>query len=207
MHLKTVAISIPVEPSIFEMIFSPENQYAIVCVGVSQSKSTPNSYKFASINFETEKMENYHDVSLLSNVSYVIQHEKDADTVLICHGNNISIVNSQGKPRASRRASSELHFDCEVRSLVCLQDSVLAFHEHGMQGRSLKDNEVSQEVYDQTRSFRVIGSDRLIVLQSRPSLSSDSDHHLSQSIGALTTTSPFSSSPCDLHILMGHENS
>ncbi len=43
---------------------------------------------------------------------------------------------------------------------VCLQDSVLAFHEHGMQGRSLKDNEVTQEVYDHTRSFRVIGSDR-----------------------------------------------
>jgi len=91
---------------------------------------------------------------------------------------NITIVNSQGKPRTSRRTLSELHFDCEVRSLgkekkqnnikfiyfvffeVCLQDSVLAFHEHGMQGRSLKDNEVTQEVYDQTRSFRVIGSDR-----------------------------------------------
>ncbi|CAF1132541.1 unnamed protein product [Adineta steineri] len=205
MHLKTVAISIPAEPPIFEMIFSPENQYAIVCIGVSKSKSCPNAYKFASVNFETERMENYHDVSLLSDVSYVIQHEKDADTVLICDGNNITIVNSQGKPRTSKRTVSELHFDCDVRSLVCLQDSVLAFHEHGMQGRSLKDNEVTQEVYDQTRSFRVIGSDRLVVLQSRPSLSSDIDNHLSQSISALTTT-PFSSSPCDLHILMGHEN-
>ncbi|CAF0987042.1 unnamed protein product [Rotaria sordida] len=208
MHLKTVSISIPAEPPIFEMIFSPENQYAIVCIGVSKSKSVANSYKFASINFETEKMENYHDVSLLSDVSYVLQHEKDADTVLICHGNNIAIVNSQGKPRTSRRTLSELHFDCEVRSLVCLQDSVLAFHEHGMQGRSLKDNEVIQEVYDHTRSFRVIGSDRLIVLQSRPSLSSkssDIDNNLTQSITALTTAS-FSTSPCDLHILMGHEN-
>ncbi|CAF3397008.1 unnamed protein product [Rotaria sp. Silwood1] len=208
MHLKTVSISIPAEPPIFEMIFSPENQYAIVCIGVSKSKSTANSYKFASINFETEKMENYHDVALLSDVSYVLQHEKDADTVLICHGNYITIVNSQGKPRTSRRTLSELHFDCEVRSLVCLQDSVLAFHEHGMQGRSLKDNEVTQEVYDHTRSFRVIGSDRLIVLQSRPSLSSkssDIDNNLTQSISQLTTAS-FSTSPCDLHILMGHEN-
>ena len=99
-----------------------------------------------------------------------------------------------------------------------------------MQGRSLKDNEVTQEINDQTRSFRVIGSDRyvfsenhiscsqinlccffcnrLIVLQSRPSLSlksSDTDDHLLQSMSALTTT-PFSFSPCDLHILMGHEN-
>ncbi|CAF4449415.1 unnamed protein product [Rotaria magnacalcarata] len=119
--------------------------------------------------------------------------------------NNITIVNSQGKPRTSRRTLSELHFDCEVRSLVCLQDSVLAFHEHGMQGRNLKDNEVTQEVYDHTRSFRVIGSDRLIVLQSRPSLSSKSENNPTQSMSALTTA-PFSSTPCDLHILMGHEN-
>jgi len=193
MHLKTVSISIPVEPPIFEMIFSPENQYAIVCVGVSKSKTSPNAYKFASINFESEKMENYYDVSLLSDVSYVLQHEKDADTVLICHENQITIVNSQGKCRTSRRLLHELHFDCEVRSLVCLQDSVLAFHEHGMQGRSLKDNEVTQEVYDQTRSFRVIGSDRLIVLQSRPTTSN-------------STTSSDGNSPCDLYILMGHEN-
>ena len=72
-------------------------------------------------------------VSLLSDVSYVIQHEKDADTVLICHESkcwnqpwttqtdscldNITVVSSQGKPRTSKRTVSELHFDCEVRSL------------------------------------------------------------------------------------------
>ncbi|CAF1561961.1 unnamed protein product, partial [Adineta steineri] len=48
----------PAEPRIFETIFSPENQYAFVCIGVSKSKSATNSYKFAGINFETEKIEN-----------------------------------------------------------------------------------------------------------------------------------------------------
>lgn len=43
---------------------------------------------------------------------------------------------------------------------------------------------------------------RLIVLQSRPSLASD---NLTQSMNASATTS-FSTTPCDLHILMGHEN-
>ncbi|CAF1062813.1 unnamed protein product [Rotaria sordida] len=193
MNLKTVSISIPVEPKIFQMIFSTDNQYAYVCVGVSKSKSSPNSYKFAAINFETEKVENYDNVSLLSNVSRVIQHEKDADTVLICQGNHINIVNSQGKPHTNRHILSELYFDYEIQSLVCLQDSVLAFHKHGMQGRSLKDNKVTQEIYDQTRSFRVIGNDRLVVLQSR-------SFDQLQSFSALNTI------PSDLHILMGHEN-
>ncbi|CAF1426696.1 unnamed protein product [Didymodactylos carnosus] len=142
MHLKRMDVSIPPEPPIFEMLFSHDHSYAQLCIGVTRSKSSTNTFKFASVNFETEKLENYNDGSFLPNMSHLIQLEKDAETVLICHGNNITIVNSQGRPRTSRRLLSELHFDCEVRSLVCLQDSVLAFHEHGMQGRSLKDNEV-----------------------------------------------------------------
>ena len=84
-----------------------------------------------------------------------------------------------------------MNFNYEVRSLVCLPDSVLAFHEHGMQGKSLKTNEITQEIYDQTRSFRVISRDRMIALQSRPT---------NQSASASNNT------PWDLHLLMGHEN-
>ncbi|CAM4789742.1 unnamed protein product [Rotaria magnacalcarata] len=193
MILKTVSISIPFEPKVFQMIFSPENQYAYICIGVSKSKSPPNSFKFAIINFETERVENYDDVPLVSNVSQVKQHEKDADTVLICQDNHINIVNTQGKPQKNRQILSELNFGYAIQSLVCLQDCVLAFHQHGMQGRSLKHNEITQEIYDQTRSFRVIGNDRLVVLQSRPL-------NQLQLYGALNTI------PSDLHILMGHEN-
>ena len=43
---------------------------------------------------------------------------------------------------------------------VCLADSVLAFHKHGMQGRSFKSNEVTQEIGDRSRIFKLLGSDR-----------------------------------------------
>ena len=43
---------------------------------------------------------------------------------------------------------------------VCLADSVLAFHKHGMQGRSFKNSEVTQEIFDRTRIFKLLGSDR-----------------------------------------------
>lgn len=46
---------------------------------------------------------------------------------------------------------------------VCLTDSVLAFHEHGMQGRSFKNGEITQEIIDNSRVFRLLGSDRYVV--------------------------------------------
>uniref|UniRef100_A0A671NMV7 non-specific serine/threonine protein kinase n=1 Tax=Sinocyclocheilus anshuiensis TaxID=1608454 RepID=A0A671NMV7_9TELE len=71
--------------------------------------------------------------------------------------------------------------------LVCLQDSVLAFWRHGMQGRSFKSNEITQEISDNSRIFRLLGSDRVVVLESRP------------------TDNPTAHS--NLYILAGHENS
>uniref|UniRef100_A0A673N6S3 Mitogen-activated protein kinase kinase kinase kinase 5-like n=1 Tax=Sinocyclocheilus rhinocerous TaxID=307959 RepID=A0A673N6S3_9TELE len=75
--------------------------------------------------------------------------------------------------------------------LVCLdmslQDSVLAFWKHGMQGKNFKSNEVTQEISDPSRVFRLLGSDRVVVLESRP------------------TDNPTALS--NLYILAGHENS
>uniref|UniRef100_A0A7N6AMF6 Mitogen-activated protein kinase kinase kinase kinase n=1 Tax=Anabas testudineus TaxID=64144 RepID=A0A7N6AMF6_ANATE len=81
--------------------------------------------------------------------------------------------------------SSSFLFNCFFA--VCLQDSVLAFWRHGMQGRSFKTNEITQEISDSTRIFRLLGSDRVVVLESRP------------------TDNPTAHS--NLYILAGHENS
>lgn len=43
---------------------------------------------------------------------------------------------------------------------VCLPDSVLAFHKHGMQGKSLRNGEITQEIKDMSRTYRLLGSDK-----------------------------------------------
>ena len=90
----------------------------------------------------------------------------------------VKVVNLQGKLKSSKRQASELHFDFTIsyigkllfhiekpdliclNYLVCLTDSVLAFHKQGMQGRSFKNNEVTQEICDRSRIFKLVGSDR-----------------------------------------------
>ena len=56
---------------------------------------------------------------------------------------DVKVVNLNGRPKSCKRLATELHFDFKVDSLVVLQDSVLAFYKHGMQGRSFRSNEVS----------------------------------------------------------------
>jgi len=148
----------------------------------------------------------------LVNVQAVVQLEKD--TILVCYDSVVKVVNLQGKLKSNKRQTSELHFDFPIDNIVVLADSVLAFHKHGMQGRSFKTGEITQEICDRTRVFKLLGSDRVIAVQSE-----DTESEMDQS-GTLTTsanlsrqTSTSSASNQDLDqetgvnifILAGHE--
>ncbi|GAB5578052.1 mitogen-activated protein kinase kinase kinase kinase 2 isoform X1 [Prionailurus iriomotensis] len=109
----------------------------------------------------------------------------DRDTVLVCFDRCVRIVNLLGEPTAT--LAPVLTFDFPIETVVCLQDSVLAFWSHGMQGRSLDTNEVTQEITDETRIFRVLGAHRDIILESIP------------------TDNPGAHS--NLYILTGHQSS
>ncbi|XP_064408735.1 mitogen-activated protein kinase kinase kinase kinase 3 [Latimeria chalumnae] len=61
-----------------------------------------------------------------------------------------------------------MRFNFSVESIVCFPDSILAFWKHGMQARCLQSAEVIQELKDQSRTFRLLDSERMIVLESRP---------------------------------------
>uniref|UniRef100_A0A4W5JAM1 Uncharacterized protein n=1 Tax=Hucho hucho TaxID=62062 RepID=A0A4W5JAM1_9TELE len=53
-----------------------------------------------------------------------------------------------GRLKSNKKLASELSFDFAIGSVVCLQDSVLAFWKHGMQGKSFKSNEVGVTVVE-----------------------------------------------------------
>ncbi|XP_031697514.1 mitogen-activated protein kinase kinase kinase kinase 3-like [Anarrhichthys ocellatus] len=97
------------------------------------------------------------------------------------------MVNLEGKQKSNKKLSAELTFNFQIESIVCLQDSVLAFWRHGMQGRNFRANEITQEISDMSRMFHLLGSDRVVVLESR------------------ATDNPTEHS--NLYILAGHENS
>jgi hypothetical protein len=195
------------------MVITPEKEYPIVCVNIRKGFDG-RSLKLDMVNLnspafphqspdpsadssglDTEEstgpMDGYATVvprHELMNVQAVVQLEKD--TILVCYDNMVKVINLQGKVKSSKRQTSELHFDFSISNIVVLADSVLAFHKHGMQGRSFKNGDITQEICDRTRIFKLLGSDRVVTLSSHPT-----DMRYSSETGL------------NLYVLAGHENS
>lgn len=73
---------------------------------------------------------------------------------------------SKGLPhfmRHKKKSNKQTNKNCFRFLLVCLPDSILAFHKNGMQGRSLKNGEITQEISDMSRTYRLLGSDKYVL--------------------------------------------
>ncbi|KAM4694767.1 mitogen-activated protein kinase kinase kinase kinase 3 isoform 8-T8 [Discoglossus pictus] len=185
MLIKHIDFPLPCPLMMLEMLVVPEQEYPMICVSVSRGTDFNQVVRFETVNPNSTSSWFTETDTPQTDVVHVTQLERD--TILVCLDRCIKIVNLQGRLKSSRKLSSELTFDFQIESTVCLQDSVLAFWKHGMQGRSFRSNEITQEISDNTRIFRLLGSDRVVVLESRP------------------TDNPTANS--NLYILAGHENS
>ncbi|XP_051528010.1 mitogen-activated protein kinase kinase kinase kinase 3-like isoform X3 [Myxocyprinus asiaticus] len=185
MLVKSIDFPLPCPLEVFEMLVVPEHQYPLICIAVSEGTEFNQVVRFETLNPNSTSNWFTDSDTPQSCVIHVTQLERD--TILVCMDRCIKIVNLQGRLKSSRKLSAELTFNFQIESIVCLQDSVLAFWRHGMQGRSFKSNEITQEISDNSRIFRLLGSDRVVVLESRP------------------TDNPTAHS--NLYILAGHENS
>ncbi|XP_047198207.1 mitogen-activated protein kinase kinase kinase kinase 3 isoform X7 [Hippoglossus stenolepis] len=203
MLIKNIDFPLPCPLEVFEMLVVPEQTYPLICVAVSKGTEPSQVVRFGTVNPNCTSSWFTEEDTPQTCVIHVTQLERD--TILVCLDRCIKIVNLQGRLKSSRKLSAELTFNFQIEATVCLQDSVLAFWRHGMQGRSFKTNEITQEISDSTRIFRLLGSDRradcrhpeagdrgislprVVVLESRP------------------TDNPTAHS--NLYILAGHENS
>uniref|UniRef100_A0A6Q2X062 Mitogen-activated protein kinase kinase kinase kinase n=1 Tax=Esox lucius TaxID=8010 RepID=A0A6Q2X062_ESOLU len=186
MQLKNIDIRLPDSLPIFELLVIATDEFPQLCVGVrdcSPGEGKPPANQ--QLKFDIIELNGTPNSSPGSTEKAVQATQLDRDTILIALEKTVKIANLQGLP--SKQLASELVFDFPIETLICLQDSVLAFWKHGLKGRSLHTNEVTQEITDESRVFRVLGTNRDIVLQSTP------------------TEDP--SAMSNLYILTGHESS
>ncbi|XP_062240177.1 mitogen-activated protein kinase kinase kinase kinase 2 isoform X3 [Platichthys flesus] len=185
MHLKHIAMRLPDSLPVFELLVLVTDEFPQLCVGVREcSNGKPSTSQ--QLQFDIIEL-NGTPVSVPDSGALRAEQvtQLDRDTVLIAVEKTVRIVNLRGLP--SKELAAEMVFDFPIETLVCLQDSVLAFWKHGLKGKSFHSNEVTQEITDESRVFRVLGTSRDIILHSIP------------------TDDP--SALSNLYILTGHESS
>ncbi|XP_064205406.1 mitogen-activated protein kinase kinase kinase kinase 6 isoform X2 [Anguilla rostrata] len=167
MQLKHIAVCLPEPLPIFELLVREADELPQVCVGVREGTSgeagLPSEHKleFDIIPLTSDTASTPADISSLK-AGQVTQ--LDRDTILITLEKTVKVVTLLGLP--CREITSDLTFDFAIETLVCLQDSVLAFWKHGLVGRSLQNNEITQEITDESRIFRVLGTNRHVNVET-----------------------------------------
>ncbi|XP_037614822.1 mitogen-activated protein kinase kinase kinase kinase 2 isoform X6 [Sebastes umbrosus] len=185
MHLKHIPMKLPESLPIFELLVLVSDEFPQLCVGVRDCSNGKRPIS-QQLKFDIIELNSTPISAPESGALGAVQvTQMDRDTVLIALEQTVKIVNLRGLP--SKELAAEMVFDFPIEALVCLQDSVLAFWKHGLKGRSFQSNEVTQEITDESRAFRVLGTNRDIILQSTP------------------TDDP--SALSNLYILTGHESS
>ncbi|XP_069665574.1 LOW QUALITY PROTEIN: mitogen-activated protein kinase kinase kinase kinase 2 [Haliaeetus albicilla] len=188
--LKRVAVPLSPPPGLFELLVVPGEAYPQICLGATDPQTCGGGTELgpprSRLHFQLLGMGGPPEIPL-APPGRAATHltQVDRDTVLVCFERCVRVVDLGGHPPPA--LDPQLTFDFPVETLVCLQDSVLAFGRHGVQGRSLRGNQVTQEVMDESRIFRVLGADRDIILESRPAGDPQA--------------------PTSLHLLTGHQSS
>uniref|UniRef100_A0A0K0FKW5 Mitogen-activated protein kinase kinase kinase kinase n=1 Tax=Strongyloides venezuelensis TaxID=75913 RepID=A0A0K0FKW5_STRVS len=112
----------------------------------------------------------------------------DANTILLSYNNKVFFIDMDGNLKRRVRGPNTFIFTFNIDAILVLSDSFLAFHRHGIEGRSLKTGDMTQDLCDHTKFYQLIGVDSMVVLKIRQ----------------VKTTATSDSRYCDLAILTGH---
>lgn len=183
MKVQYYDVDIPSPPPLFEPLVKQDLEYPMICVGVRGLADGSLHFECVNLNSLSNWFTELPEGRKIE-VDSVDHLEKD--TVLVSFNNMVKFVNLEGKTKQFRRQLSEIHFDIKPESVVCLQGSVLAFHEHGLQGRSLHSGKINVEMNDPRRTFRLLGCESIAVVESKPADNPNA--------------------PCNLYILASNRN-
>lgn len=167
MLIKDFDFPLPSPLRVFEMLVAQDQEYPLVCIGISRNMNSvcpvhleiinlnSNTSWFTSADAENRSMER------------VQVNQLDCDTLLVLIENMVHMVNIDGALKSSRKLQTEVNFPWEVESVVYVEDTLLALWKHGWQRRGELSSEILQEITEPRKIFRIIGSDRMVVLETR----------------------------------------
>uniref|UniRef100_A0A3B1ISZ6 CNH domain-containing protein n=1 Tax=Astyanax mexicanus TaxID=7994 RepID=A0A3B1ISZ6_ASTMX len=169
MLIKHFDFPLPNPLRVFEMVVVPEQEYPMVCIGVNRGQSPSQPVRMENINLNSNTSW-FTNTGLEAQSAEKVQlNQLDSNTLLVLIENTVHMVNLEGAIKSHRKLHMEISFPLDVESVVYFDDTLLAIWKHGWQRRGEVLSEILQEITEPRKTFRLIGSDRLVVLETRQS--------------------------------------
>lgn len=167
MLIKDFDFPLPTPLPVFEMLVVPDQEYPLVCIGVNKGTTHMQPVQLENINLNSNT--SWFTGTGLENRSAdkVQVNQLDSDTLLVLIHNTVHIVNLDGGLKSHRKLQTEINYALEVESVVYFEDTLLAIGKHGWQRRGEVFSEILQDYIDIKKTFRLIGSNRMVVLETR----------------------------------------
>ncbi|KAL5964572.1 Mitogen-activated protein kinase kinase kinase kinase 5, partial [Taenia solium] len=170
----------------FDLVCNRDQSLPTVCLGVYKT-SDPNRFRLHMVDLNTDEIKPPpYPFSPEDSLPIVKVAHIDYSVLMLCFQDHAKFVDFRGNVCSNRQHVSKISFDTHVASVVCLRDGILAFHPFGLRGFGF-DGQLTQDINDPQHIYQLLGSDKNIVVESRP------------------VDDPMSKS--NLYLLFGHENS
>ncbi|KAL7849452.1 hypothetical protein SRHO_G00210750 [Serrasalmus rhombeus] len=167
MLIKHFDFPLPTPLRLFEMVVVPEQEYPLVCIAVSRGPSASQPVHMENINLNSNTSWFTSTGLEAQSADRVQLNQLDNNTLLVLIENTAHLVNLEGAVKSHRKVHTEISFTLEVDAVVYFEETLLAIWKHGWQRRGEVLSEILQEITDHRKTFRLIGSDRMVVLETR----------------------------------------
>ncbi|XP_056107232.1 mitogen-activated protein kinase kinase kinase kinase 5 isoform X2 [Rhinichthys klamathensis goyatoka] len=167
MLIKQFDFPLPAPLRVFQMLLVPDQEYPQVYIRASRGAgaSHPVQLDYIDLNSNTSW---FTDTGLESRSADRVQlHQLDGDTLLVLIDSCVHTVTLDGFAKSHRLLPTDVTFKLDIDSVVYYEDTLIAVWKHGWQRRGQGSSEILQEMTDPKSMFRLLGSDRTVVMEKR----------------------------------------
>ncbi|XP_037675470.1 mitogen-activated protein kinase kinase kinase kinase 1 isoform X2 [Choloepus didactylus] len=162
--LRQVLFPLPTPLPVFALLTAPGSELPVVCIGVSSGRSAKSvlfhTVRFGALSCWLGEMSTEHKGPV-----QVTQVEDDM--VMVLMDGSLKLVTPEGAPIRGLR-TSEIPMSEAVEAVAMVGGQLQAFWKHGVQVWALGSDQMLQELRDPTLTFRLLGSPRPVVVETRP---------------------------------------
>eukprot|EP00047_Mylnosiga_fluctuans_P002871 m.226275 g.226275 ORF g.226275 m.226275 type:complete len:777 (+) comp11404_c0_seq1:48-2378(+) len=176
--MKLMDLETPFEqpPAMMELIIQEGESLPLLCVGATRDKKTrAKTLAIINPNLPPDQISKHMSAELgwvrvragREDVFASCVKQVGVDRFLLCFSNVASFINYNGDPSTVRNEPDKIVFETAPETFVFTPEAIIAFSAHRMERRSVATGKITHQMKDKGESFRVVGREGNIIIETR----------------------------------------